>query len=145
MVSLFTALAVSLSDNNTVSFAMQMFMAGFFLVFGAFKVVNIRGFVDAYSIYDLVAKRIRVYGYVYPFIELLLGIAYLVSWNLYITNIITVVVMTIGALGVFNELRKGNEVPCACLGTVFKIPMTWVTLIEDLLMAGMALGMLFLM
>jgi hypothetical protein len=50
--------------------------------------------------------------------------------------------MLISALGVANELRKKQTIMCACLGTVFKIPMTYVTLFEDLLMASMALYML---
>ncbi|MDP3725587.1 MAG: hypothetical protein Q8R36_00140 [bacterium] len=50
-----------------------------------------------------------------------------------------------GALGVFLKLRDGEVVPCACLGVVFKIPMTWVTFIEDLLMAVMAAFMLFVL
>jgi hypothetical protein len=31
---------------------------------------------------------------------------------------------------------------CACLGTVFKLPMTYVTVVEDLLMVAMAAVML---
>ena len=143
-IIIFTIGAVLWSGRGEVAFVMQMFMAGFFLVFGAFKVVRLRAFVDAYSVYDLITKKFRPYGYAYPFIELSLGVAYLVGWSLVTTNIVTLVVMTVGALGVLNELRKGNQVPCACLGTVFKFPMTFVTLFEDLLMAGMALWMLLL-
>jgi hypothetical protein len=53
--------------------------------------------------------------------------------------------MLIGAAGVWRELRKNNQIPCACLGVVFKIPMTWVTFIEDVAMAAMAAAMIFLM
>ena len=121
------------------------FMGVFFLVFGAFKVVNIKGFADAYGQYDLLAKRSRLYGYLYPFIELGLGFAYLFSFKLLIINWITLVIMLLGALGVYLKLRKRELIPCACLGVVFKIPMTWVTLGEDLLMAAMALAMIVLL
>jgi len=57
-------------------------------------------------------------------------------------SVLVIPVMLIGALGVYQKLRAGEEVPCACLGTVFTIPMTWVTLGEDLLMASMALVLL---
>jgi hypothetical protein len=46
--------------------------------------------------------------------------------------------MLVSAAGVARELWKGREIMCACLGVVFKIPMTYVTLLEDLLMAAMA-------
>lgn len=122
---------------------MRITMASFFLIFGAFKVINLAGFAKAYAIYDLLAQRIFAYGYVYPFIEIGLGLAYLFKYQLYYVNIITLVVMVFSAAGVFNELRKGKQIMCACLGVLFKIPMTYVTLLEDLAMAAMAGVMLF--
>ncbi len=123
-------------------FAMRIFMASFFLIFGGFKVINLAGFAKAYAEYDLIAQAYKPYGYVYPFLEIALGIAYLIDWNPTFTNAFTLVLMLISATGVFNELRKGKQIVCACLGVVFKIPMTYVTLFEDLLMAAMALYML---
>ena len=117
---------------------MALFMGFFFLVFGLFKVWNLRGFAEAYRVYDLLAKRSTFYAYLYPFIELALAVLYLGGFFLFFTNIVTLIVMLVSALGVFLQLRKGEEIPCACLGTVFVIPMTWVTLGEDVLMAGMA-------
>jgi len=144
VIILFTAGAMAWTQNSEVTFGLRMFMAGFFIVFGLFKVVKWRGFADAYSTYDIIAKRSRAYAYLYPLIELGLGISYLVGWNLILTNAVTLVVMSVGALGVAKEIRKKNQVPCACLGTVFKIPMTKVTLVEDLLMAVMALWMILM-
>lgn len=81
---------------------------------------------------------------IYPFIELFLGIAYFDQWHLNIINFITLILMFVSALGVANELSKGKNIVCACLGALFKIPMTYVTLIEDLMMALMAFVMLFI-
>lgn len=117
---------------------MLAFMGYFFLIFGLLKVVRIKGFVEAYQMYDVLAKRSKVYAYGYPFLEVGFGIAYLLSWQVVVVSAVVVPVMLIGALGVYLKLRAGEEIPCACLGTVFKVPMTWVTLGEDLLMAGMA-------
>jgi hypothetical protein len=50
--------------------------------------------------------------------------------------------MLVSAVGIGMELAKKKEIQCACLGLVFNIPMTYVTLAEDLLMALMALLML---
>lgn len=123
---------------------MYDFMGFFFLVFGFFKVINLKNFAQAYAMYDLIARKNRSYGFIYPFIELTLGICYLMRWFLLATNIATVIIMLVSAAGVFNELRKGATIVCACLGAVFKIPMTYVTLAEDLLMAAMAFLMLFI-
>ncbi len=124
--------------------AMSDFMAGFFLVFGGFKIINWKGFAHAYTTYDLIAKRVIAYAYIYPLIELGLGVVYLLRWQLGIVNWITLAVMIVSAVGVAKKLLEGEEVPCACLGLVFKFPMTWVTLAEDLLMAIMAAAMLLL-
>lgn len=126
---------------NTMD-CMRIIMASFFLILGGFKIINLKGFAEAYHIYDLIAQRYYWYGYLYPFLEIGLGLAYLFSWRPYETNIFTLILMLVSAIGVFNELRKGKTIICACLGAVFKIPMTYVTLLEDLIMAAMALMML---
>lgn len=122
--------------------AMRIFMAVFFLVFGAFKMSKLADFAQAYAEYDLIAKRFFAYGYMYPFVEASLGLAYLLNVMPLLVNSITFALMCVSALGVLQKLLKKEQIMCACLGTVFKIPMTYVTLAEDLLMAAMALIML---
>lgn len=122
--------------------AMRIMMASFFLIFGGFKLINLSGFAQAYNMYDLIAQKWYWYGYLYPFLEIGLGMLYLLNLYPLATNISTLVLMLISAAGVFNELQKGRQITCACLGTVFKIPMTYVTLAEDLIMAIMAFFML---
>jgi copper chaperone CopZ len=122
--------------------AMANFMGGFFLAFSFFKFLNLRGFVDAYQTYDVLARPVRAYGYVYPFIELGLGIAYLIRFAPVATNLVTLVVMLLSILGVTQALLQQRQIQCACLGTVFNLPMTKVTFLEDALMAGMAAVML---
>jgi hypothetical protein len=117
---------------------MQDFMGGFFLIFSFFKLLNLRGFANAYRTYDVVAKRIYGYGFVYPVVELSLGVAYVIHFNPPLINSITVVVSLVSSVGVIQSLLSRKKIPCACLGTIFNLPMTKVTLIEDLLMAGMA-------
>ncbi len=121
---------------------MQNFMASFFIVFAAMKLLNWKGFAEAYQTYDILAKRSMAYSYAYPFIEMGLGLAYLLRLNQPVTNLITVIVMAVSSVGVAQALRKNQKFQCACLGVVFKIPMTKVTLIEDVLMGIMALVML---
>ena len=143
LIAGFTALRQSMAPFFDSMEAMNDFMAGFFLVFGAFKLINIHGFVEAYRTYDLVAQKSFAYAYAYPVIELGLGVLYLFRLFPIATNAVTLVVMLVSAVGVGIELSKGKEIACACLGVVFKLPMTYVTLFEDLLMAGMAAYMLF--
>lgn len=126
-------------------YAMQHFEGAFFILFGAFKLLNWKGFVDAYMTYDIVAKHFRIWGWAYPIVELLLGVAFLMGTAVLEASIATLIIMLIGSIGVFQALRRKGEIPCACLGVVFKIPMTWVTLTEDLLMATMAGAMIIML
>jgi len=122
--------------------AMANFMAGFFLVFSFFKLLDLRAFADAYQTYDLVAARSRAYAVAYPFVELALGVAYVVRFQPTVTNAVTLVVMLVGTAGVVNALLARRKIRCACLGAGFNLPMSTVTLAEDGLMAAMAAAML---
>ena len=121
---------------------MQHFMAGFFLIFSFFKLLNLKGFAESYAMYDVLAKKIPTWGYVYAFVELGLGIAYLVGYNPLITNAVTIVVMSISIVGVLQSVLNKKKIQCACLGTVFNLPMSTVTIIEDALMIAMSGAML---
>ena len=121
---------------------MPNFMAGFFLLFSFFKMLDLRGFASSYSMYDLLAKRAPAYGFIYPFIELGLGMAYLLGYRPMLVNLITLIVMVFSSIGVIIAVMNKQKIRCACLGTGFNLPMTTVTIIEDLLMAAMAAWML---
>ncbi len=124
---------------------MQNFMAGFFLVFSFFKLLNLKAFAESYSTYDIIAKKWQGWGYLYPFIELGLGIAYLLKFNPLLTNTITFVVMSISIVGVLQSVLNKRKIQCACLGAVFNLPMSTVTIIEDALMIGMTAVMIITM
>jgi hypothetical protein len=118
---------------------------GFLLVvFSMFKFFDLPGFADGFQMYDLLAKPWRPYAFIYPFIELGLGLGYLAHWQPMAVYAATAAVMIFGSLGVFNALRKGLDLECACMGTVLKVPLSTVALIEDLGMASMAGAMLLL-
>jgi len=118
------------------------FMAGFFLVFGGFKLIKLSAFAEAYGMYDIIAKRVRAYGYIYPFIEIALGLAFLLRFEVVIAAWITLILMSINSIGAYNGIRDKKVLMCACLGSVFKLPMSFVSLGEDLLMVVMAIFIL---
>jgi len=122
--------------------AMNIFMAGFFLTFSFFKMLDLDGFAESYSMYDIVAKKLKAWGFMYAFIELALGIAYATNFQPFITNIVTLLVMTISIIGVLQSVFNKRKIQCACLGAVFNLPMSTVTIIEDALMIVMSAVML---
>ncbi len=117
---------------------MRHFMAGFFLGFSFFKMLDLKGFAESYIMYDVIAKHINAWAFVYPFIELALGISYLVNFNPPLTNFSTVAVMGVSIIGVLQSVLNKRKIQCACLGAVFNLPMSTITIIEDALMIGMS-------
>jgi len=134
--------AVALGAEFSLHEWMRWFMAGFFLSFSFFKLLDVKAFADSYRMYDWIAKMVPAWGLAYPFIELALGLAYAANWNPVLTHSITLALMLVGAGGVIQSNLQKKAIRCACLGTVFNLPMSTVTVVEDLSMAAMAAWML---
>lgn len=116
---------------------------GYFLVFlSLFKFFDLEGFAQAFKSYDLVTQQFPQYGYVYPFVELFLGLSYLGGILPALINILTIIVMSVAAAGVIKSILSGQKISCACLGTVLKVPLSTVSIIENVGMAIMAVLML---
>ena len=124
---------------------MNNFMGGFFISFSFFKLLDLKGFAESYSTYDLIAKKAYRYAFVYPFIELGLGIAYIIGWQAFFTNIVTIIVMAVSSVGVIQSVLNKRKIRCACIGAVFNLPMSTITIFEDALMIGMSGIMLLTM
>lgn len=125
--------------------AMRVFMAGFFLVFSFFKMLNLDGFADSYAMYDVIARKFKAWGYIYAVIELMLGLAFALNIFPLLTNVITAVVMSVSIIGVLQSVLNKRAIQCACLGAVFNLPMSTVTIIEDALMIAMSATTVFIM
>ncbi len=110
------------------------FMTGFFLVFSFFKLLDVKAFAESFQMYDLLAARLPVYGKIYPFIELGLGLLCLIHFQPNYVYWADIVIMTFGALGVIQSVLDKRKIRCACLGTVFNLPMSTITIIENSLM-----------
>ncbi len=136
---------ISLTYSGGWMMGMRVFMSGFFLIFSLFKMLNLPAFADSYAMYDIIAKKIRAWGYIYAFIELALGIAFAINFQPVLTNAITLVVMFVSIIGVLQSVLNKRAIQCACLGTVFNLPMSTITIIEDGLMIAMSAFMLLMM
>lgn len=129
---------------NTLAGALRWFMGVFFVVFASFKLIGYNMFVLMFAGYDVIAKRVKAYSYAYPFIELSLGILYLFNLIPNTRDLLTILIMGIGSIGVAQEIKKRSGIHCACLGNIIKLPLSTVSLIEDVGMGLMAFAMLML-
>jgi hypothetical protein len=127
-------------DLNSLENFMLMFEGYFFVLFALFKFVDLKTFVTGFSKYDLIAGFFKPYGYVYPLIELLIGVCFLANIMVVPALYLTVIVSTLGAIGVYKNIDK--KIQCACLGAVINLPLSKVSLLEYVFMGLMALFML---
>ncbi len=118
------------------------FMGLFFIVFSFFKFLDLKGFVQSFRMYDPLAKAIPSYAWVYPFIELILGICFLMRYVIPTALVVTLIILGITTFGVVKVLSDKKSIQCACLGAVLKLPMTKATFIENSIMIVMAIYML---
>ncbi|WP_179008727.1 heavy-metal-associated domain-containing protein [Winogradskyella forsetii] len=118
------------------------FMGLFYIVFSFFKLLDLKGFPESFRMYDPLAKAVPAYGWIYPFIELTLGLMFLMRFQIDIALIVTLIVLGITTVGVTKALFSKTTIQCACLGTALKLPMTKATFIENSIMLVMAIVML---
>ncbi|MFT5845994.1 heavy-metal-associated domain-containing protein [Psychroserpens sp.] len=131
--------------NNTplnIGSFMLDFMGLFYIVFSFFKLLDLKGFSESFKMYDPLAKLLPAYGWVYPFIELALGVLFLMRVQIPLALTITLIILGITTIGVTKTLLAKKSIKCACLGTALKLPMTKATFIENSIMIVMAIIML---
>ena len=147
LAGIFIFLAISALGPSTIagfdiSEWMRWFMGGFFIIFGSFKLIGYEMFIMMFPSYDLLAKKYKIYSWVYPFIEVFLGVLFVLNLLDTFRDITTVLIMGIGSFGILRAIKQQGTIQCACLGNIIRLPLSTVTLVEDGLMLAMALMLL---
>ena len=93
--------------------------------------------------YDPLASRVSFYAVIYPFIETILGIMFLMEIEVFSALILSICILGLTTIGVIKILISKKSIQCACLGSVLKLPMTEATLIENVIMIFMSIFMLY--
>lgn len=136
-----TSVLLNYKSWNTSSFMLD-FMGLFYIIFSFFKLLDLKGFPESFKMYDPLAKTLPVYGWIYPFIEVSLGLMFLMRIEIPLALVVTLVILGITTFGVTKALLNKKTIQCACLGTALKLPMTKATFIENSIMIVMAIIML---
>ncbi|MCH2305903.1 MAG: cation transporter [SAR202 cluster bacterium] len=146
------ALAVVFLSSLSVEFGfgrfdlthwLMTYMGIFFILFSFLKLLDVKSFSISFSRYDILAKNIPGFAVTYPFIEFLLGVAFLTRTMLIFTNIITLVLMISQVIGVVNILKGKKIIQCACMGSSIDLSVSHITLFENLVMILMSSYMIF--
>ncbi len=122
--------------------SMLLFMGLFYMVFSFFKFLDVKGFANSFAMYDPIAAKSSFYAQLYPFIELTLGILFLLKVAIIPAVLVSLLTLLPTTLGVIRSLMHKQQIRCACLGTVLKLPMTEATFIENAVMIVLGIAML---
>ena len=139
ILSYISLTSIIINFGRSLDDLMMDFMGIFFIVFSFFKFLDYKSFPNSFAMYDPLAKALPLYGWIYPFIETILGLMFLFRFQLFTSIIITILLLSITTYGVVKVLKNKQTIQCACLGTAIKLPMTIATLIENGIMIIMAL------
>lgn len=142
-ITVISVLICKVSHESSITEFMRIFMGVFMVVFAAFKLIGYKMFVAMFAGYDVVAAKLKAYSYAFPFIQLVIGLIYLLDVIPDYRNILTMLFTGIASIGVFKEVYKRKTgIHCACLGNVIKLPLSTVSFVEDVGMFVMAAFML---
>lgn len=136
-----SAVLLNFKSWNSSAFMLD-FMGLFYIVFGFFKMLDLKGFPESFKMYDPLAKAFPPYALIYPFVETALGLMFLMRFQIEIALIVTILILGITTIGVTQTLLSKKKIKCACLGTALNLPMTEATFIENTIMLLMAIAML---
>ena len=136
-----SSLLINYQNWNLNEFMLD-FVGLFFISFGFFKMLDLEGFSKSFKMYDPLASRVSFYAVIYPFIETILGIMFLMEIEVFSALILSICILGLTTIGVIKILISKKSIQCACLGSVLKLPMTEATFIENAIMIFMSIFML---
>lgn len=138
------AAATSYAFTHTVftTRTLSWFISFNMVVLALLKLQDVEKFSTMFLNYDLLAKRWVPYSYIYPFAEALAGILMIAGALSWISIPLALFIGTIGAISVFKAVYiDKRELKCACVGGDSNVPLGFISLMENLMMMGMALVM----
>ena len=121
----------------------QWFIAFSMCILALLKLQDLDKFSSMFLNYDLLAKRVVPYSYVYPFAELTAGVLMISGALRWLSIPVALFIGTIGAVSVFKAVYiDKRELKCAGVGGASNVPLGFVSLTENVAMVAMALWML---
>jgi glutaredoxin len=144
----YTPVIALFSTAGLMTLALSLKMAGFMGIslsmLASLKLMDLDSFTDSFEKYDLITKRFKPYGKIYPFLELAIGLGFLSGIAPLATGIASATVGILGSISVFKAVYIDKmALNCACVGGNSKAPLGVVSMTENLMMAIMGTILIF--
>lgn len=121
----------------------ELFIAFSMCVLAVMKLRDLYAFSNQFVTYDLLARRVVRYAYIYPFVEAGAGILMIAGWLTYIAAPAALFIGTVGAISVIKAVYiDKRELSCACVGGDSNVPLGFISLTENVMMIAMSIWML---
>jgi hypothetical protein len=121
----------------------RWFLASFFIVFGSFKLIGYDLFTRTFPGYNPIARKLKVFNYGYPLIEITLGMLYVLNFAPMFTYAFTLILMIIGINGVLSGISNyGHSEHCPTVNHLIKLPLTKTLKIEYFLVSAFAIALI---
>lgn len=140
-LSISATLMSTLSGFNAVEWV-RWFMGGFMIIFGGLKLMGIEVFIKVFPLYDLIAKRVSPYKYIYPMLQVFLGMLFLIGIFPTFRDSLTILIGLSGLIGMVSIISQRGAVRLSYLGTILRLRFSSVTLLENSIMVVLAVIML---
>ena len=119
------------------------FVAAAMTILALQKLQDVEQFSTMFLGYDLLARRWVPYAYIYPYAEAVAGVLMLAGVALWLAAPLALFVGTVGAISVIKAVYiDKRDLKCACTGGNDNVPLGFISLSENLAMAGMGTWML---
>lgn len=100
-----------------VSTALRLILAGIWLYAGASKVTDLAGSVDAVFAFRLLPDELaRFVGATQPFVEIALGVLFLLGYATRFAAVASAVVMAAFIVAIVSAAARGLRIDCGCFG-----------------------------
>lgn len=134
----FAVFATTLLMGLSIGGDLNTFMGFFLCLLSLLKLMDLKSFQQSFRNYDLLTQKIPQYALIYPFLELFSGLGFLSGLFPIATGSIALFAGFLGAFSVFKAvfIEKKN-LNCACVGAKHNVPLGFISLSENGVMAIM--------
>ncbi len=138
------AMSFAMSGSLFTIRAAEWFIAFAMAILAMLKLQDIDRFATMFLGYDLLARRWVPYAYIYPFAEGVAGVLMAAEALNWLSIPVALFIGTVGGVSVFYAVYvEKRELKCACVGGSSRVPLGFVSLLENVMMVAMAVWMLF--
>lgn len=126
--------------GNAATMVLRVALGAMFLFSGMMKALDPESFARIIALYDLLPSALVPYAaIVIPYLELVLGLAFVVGYKIKGASILSVLLMIVFSAGIAVNLYRGNNFECGCfelhrLGLGLEERISYALVARDLLL-----------